>query len=50
MRAVLAEFAHNNLVKITDHDFGKVKEDWKNWLAKNNYKPEPVPLKERLSG
>jgi len=42
MRAVLAEFAHDTLVKITNRDFGKVKGDWKNWLARNkaNLKPE----------
>ena len=35
MRAILAEFAHDTLVKITNRDFGKVMGDWKNWLARN---------------
>lgn len=41
MRAVLAEFAHGTLFKITSRDFGKDKEDWKSWLARNNAKLKP---------
>ncbi|TLX72316.1 hypothetical protein E9993_18575 [Labilibacter sediminis] len=42
MRAILAEFTHDTLLKITNHDFGKVKGDWEYWLARNkaNFKPE----------
>ena len=47
MRAVLAEFAHNTLVKITDIDFGKGKEEWSSWLATKINTLEPVPLKVR---
>jgi flavin-dependent dehydrogenase len=47
MRAVLAEFAHNALVKITDLDFGKDKEEWSGWLATRINTLEPVPLKVR---
>jgi|GEM_PF-728556 len=47
MRAVLAEFAHNALVKITDLDFGKDKGKWINWLGTKINRLEPVPLKVR---
>ena len=47
MRAVLAEFAHNALVKITDLDYGKDKGKWSDWLEKNINKLEPVSLKVR---
>jgi len=35
MRAVLAEFAHDTLVKVSNNDFGKDKQEWNNWLASN---------------
>jgi hypothetical protein len=44
MRAVLAEFAHNALIKITGFDFGKDKRKWKNWLTIKTNTLEPVPL------
>ena len=47
MRAILAEFAHGALVKITDRDFGKNKKEWSKWLTANNNKLEPVPMTER---
>jgi flavin-dependent dehydrogenase len=50
MRAVLAEFAHNALVKISDNDFGKVKDNWEKWLEDNRSELMPVPLKNRPVG
>lgn len=48
MRGVLAEFAHNALVKITQlDDYGKNKEEWSSWLATKINKLDPVPLKVR---
>jgi len=35
MRAVLAEFAHDTLVEVSNYDFGKDKQEWNNWLASN---------------
>jgi len=50
MRAVLAEFAHGALVKITDLDFGKDKEKWTHWLKSNENDLRPVPLIDRPFG
>ena len=50
MRAILAEFAHGTLTKITDQDFGKDKEEWNKWLAANENIIEPVALIERPFG
>lgn len=50
MRAILAEFAHTTLVKITDHDFGKSKNHWSRWLRSKGDKLEPVALTERPIG
>ena len=50
MRAVLAGFAHVSLVKITNEDFGKDKDKWKNWLKRNEISLAPVALAERPIG
>jgi hypothetical protein len=50
MRAVLAEFAHGTLVKVTDLDFGKDKEKWTRWLKTNENDLRPVPLIDRPFG
>jgi hypothetical protein len=47
MRAVLAEFSHGTLVKITKRDFGKNKERWHNWLTTNIDRLKPVALENR---
>ena len=47
MRAVLNEFAHSTLVKITIQDYGKDKEAWALWLRKRKNKLQPLVLKER---
>ena len=50
VRAVLAEFANSTLVKITNTDFGKNKQEWNNWLSLNESSYKPVPLVERVDG
>ena len=50
MRAVLAEFAHGTLVKITGKDFGKNKTKWTEWLNTIENRLEPVALNERPFG
>ncbi|MFY0652445.1 MAG: FAD-dependent oxidoreductase [Cyclobacteriaceae bacterium] len=50
MRAVLAGFAHISLVKVTNEDFGKDKDKWKNWLRRNEINLTPVALTERPIG
>ncbi|MDG2254813.1 MAG: FAD-dependent oxidoreductase [Opitutaceae bacterium] len=47
MRAVLAGFAHNTLVKVSSQDFGKDKKAWTQWLSSNESRLQPVVLKER---
>ena len=47
MRAVLAEFAHNALVKVSSQDYGKDKKAWIRWLNSNKNRLQPVVLKER---
>ena len=47
MRAVLAEFAHNALVKVSSQDYGKDKKAWKRWLSSHKNRLQPVVLKER---
>lgn len=47
MRAVLAEFSHNTLVKITNCDFGKNRDEWSRWLITNNDRLNPVALEDR---
>ena len=50
MRAILAEFAHTTLGKITDQDFGKSKDLWSHWLISNENKIEAKALSERFFG
>lgn len=50
MRAVLAEFSHGTLVKITKRDFGKKKEQWNKWLTTNKDGLKPAALEERPVG
>ncbi|NND05651.1 MAG: FAD-dependent oxidoreductase [Saprospiraceae bacterium] len=50
MRAILAEFAHTTLVKITDQDFGKDKVFWSHWLTSNGNKLKAKALSERPFG
>ncbi len=49
-RAVLAEFANTALFKITGTDYGKDKQEWKNWLEANEPIIDPVALLERTDG
>jgi flavin-dependent dehydrogenase len=50
MRAVLAEFAHTTLIRITNHDFGKNKNEWTGYVNAINDSFKPVPLIERVDG
>jgi hypothetical protein len=50
MRAVLAEFSHGTLIKITKRDFGKKKEEWSKWLTINKGGLKPVAMEERAFG
>ncbi|UCC22494.1 MAG: FAD-dependent oxidoreductase, partial [Planctomycetota bacterium] len=50
MRAVLAEFAHTTLIKITNNDFGKDKTRWAAYVNSVTTSFEPVPLAERVDG
>ncbi|NQU50912.1 MAG: FAD-dependent oxidoreductase [Bacteroidetes bacterium] len=50
MRAILAEFSHGTLVKITKRDFGKKKEQWNKWLTTNKGGLKPAALEERPFG
>jgi ribulose 1,5-bisphosphate synthetase/thiazole synthase len=49
-RAILTEFAHTTLIKITEKDFGKNKREWTDWISVNVSDFQPVPLKERIDG
>ena len=48
MRAILAEFAHGALVKITDRDFGKNKQEWSDWMNAIATDLKPVPMMDRI--
>jgi hypothetical protein len=50
MRAVLAEFAHTTLIRITDKDFGKIKSQWSAYTDSIADSLQPVPLTERTDG
>jgi flavin-dependent dehydrogenase len=50
MRAILTEFAHGTLMKITHQDFGKDTDAWNKWLTANENTIEPVALIERPFG
>jgi len=50
MRAVLAEFAHTTLIRITNHDFGKNKSEWTAYANSITGSFKPVPLAERVDG
>jgi hypothetical protein len=50
MRAILAEFAHGALVKITDRDFGKNKQEWSDWMNAIATDLKPVPMMDRIGG
>jgi hypothetical protein len=50
MRAVLAEFAHTTLIRITSHDFGKNKSDWTVYANSITDSFKPLPLAERVDG
>ena len=49
-RAILTEFAHTTLIKITDKDFGKNKQKWSAWVNSNAVDFKPVPIMERMDG
>ena len=49
-RAILTEFAHTTLIKITGEDFGKNKQKWSDWISAGTSDFQPVPLKERIDG
>jgi flavin-dependent dehydrogenase len=50
MRAVLAEFAHTTLMRITNQDFGKNKLEWVAYVKSITGSFKPVPLGERVDG
>lgn len=50
MRAVLAEFAHTTLIRITNQDFGKNKLGWTAYVNSITDSFKPVPLVERVDG
>ena len=50
MRAVLAEFAHTTLIRITNQDFGKNKHEWASYANSITSSFKPVPLAERVDG
>jgi len=50
MRAVLAEFAHTTLMRITNQDFGKNKLEWTAYANSITGSFKPVPLAERVDG
>jgi hypothetical protein len=50
MRAVLAEFAHTTLIRITKQDFGKNKSQWSAYANSVTASFKPVPLAERVDG
>ena len=50
MRAVLAEFAHTALIRITNQDFGKNKLEWTAYVNSITGSFKPVPLAERVDG
>jgi hypothetical protein len=50
MRAVLAEFAHTTLIRITNQDFGKNKLGWSAYVNSITGSFKPVPLAERMEG
>jgi hypothetical protein len=50
MLTVTTEFAHTTLIKITEKDFGKNKQEWSDWISVNVSDFQPVPLKERIDG
>ena len=49
-RAVLTEFAHTTLAKITEEDFGKNKQQWSAWVNAKASDFKPVPLMDRMDG
>ena len=50
MRAVLAEFAHTTLIRITSQDFGKVKPEWSTYANTISGSFRAVPLSKRTEG
>jgi flavin-dependent dehydrogenase len=50
MRAVLAEFAHTTLIRITNRDFGKNKHEWIVYVNSITGSFKPVALAERVDG
>jgi hypothetical protein len=49
-RAILTEFAHTSLIRITHEDFGKNKQNWNDWVRSHAHNFNPVPLTEREDG
>ena len=49
-RAILTEFAHTTLIKITEKDFGKNKQEWSTWINAIATDFKPVPMMERIDG
>lgn len=45
-RALLAEQAHTELTLVTGVDYGKTRQNWLDWLEKNQRNLKPCPLKE----
>lgn len=50
MRAVLAEFAHTTLIRVTNQDFGKNQGEWTTYVNSIAGAFKPVPLAERVDG
>ena len=49
-RAILTEFAHTTLIKITGEDFGKNKQEWSDCINAIATDFKPVPMMERIDG
>ncbi|MDP7309376.1 MAG: hypothetical protein QF405_17155, partial [Roseibacillus sp.] len=49
-RAILTEFAHTTLIKITEKDFSKNKQEWSAWINAFATDFKPVPIMERMDG
>jgi flavin-dependent dehydrogenase len=47
-RALLAEHAHSELVRLTGQDFGKDRQAWRSWLAQTKHQRKPLPLEEPM--